>query len=234
MKYLLIAFFGLLLGVAAGAVSIYYNPLTDTSGPALRDAQHTFAYATPGGDSLLLTHGGRSSLPRHPSDAPELWESTISELTLEVVRLKDAAGQQTAFATRTSLPSEQTEWLTKGAIMSDYWLVTVPGEGSFFVHSESNLAPLLKQVIVPVRYLGQPWSGPVDFAPTVGPALDQHAQVSGATGRFAALQGRAVESLRLEKFSAARGTEALQRRLHVEFYAPSEEAVAEAELEAER
>lgn len=230
MKYLIAALVGVILGAAGGLAALYYNPLTQPIAQPIAPAGFELGYSVPSRDVLVLTHGGRSSLPRYPSDAPELWESTINDLSLEVVRLKDENGAPTAFASRIGLPSEQTDLLLKGAIVTDYWLVTVAGQGSFFIHSESNLLPLLKEVVLPVRYLGQPWAGPADYAPTVGPALDKRALAYGATGQFAGLTGRSVETLRLEQFSATHGTQAFARRVNVAFAPPrpAEDTAAQA------
>ena len=226
MRYLVVTVIGLIFGAAAGLAVLYYNPLTEGDAATVAAAGLDLGYTVPSSHALLVTHGGRSSLARHPSDAPELWESTIEGLSLDVVWLTDAEGEPAALASRVGLPSEQTDLLLKGAIVTDYWLVTVPGQGSFFVHSESNLLPLLKEVIVPVRYLGQPWVGPVDYQPTIGPARDKRALAYGATGQFAELRGRSVETLRIESFSPTRGTEAVARRLRISFatQAPAEAA----------
>ena len=97
----------------------------------------------------------------------------------------------------------------------DDWLVTISGEGSFFIRADSNLWPFLKETLIPVWYLDRPWQGPRNYRPTAGPGEGGSAIVAGATGRFANLEGTAVESYELSGFDKIRGPGDLTARLFV-------------------
>jgi hypothetical protein len=216
MKYLLALIVGIVTGAAAGVVLLYFNPLTQTGTASLPDEPLTFEYALPRGDALIVTHGGMSNLPRVPESVPELWESTIAKVGLNVLSLTGPDGRPHALASRVSVPSAATNLLLGGAIVTDYWLVTVPGEGSFFVHADNNLWPYLKDVVLPARYLGQALQANRSYSPTVGPAADRSAEVHGATGRFAAMTGKARASYRIEDFDETEGLRSALGQLHLD------------------
>ncbi len=199
---------GLLLGAAGGVAALYYNPLTEPDPPPPGDTDWALTYRFPKGDAIAFTHGAHGRLAAHPPGIEELWESTIGGAALAVLTLRDAAGAPAAFASRLGAGSPRTDLLLEGAVWSDSWLLTVPGEGSLFVRADSNLWPFLKEGVVPVWYLQRPWQGPAEYRPTAGPGTGDRAVVVGATGRFAALEGSAVEHYRLERFGTA-GAEAL-------------------------
>lgn len=212
MKYAIAAVLGLLIGAVAAGAALYYNPLTD-KGASAPDAGWTFDYGYPDDGFLLATHRGLKGVPLAPEGVARTWENTIDASLLNVLALRGRADAPPALATRLAAPSRRTDLLRNGAIVSDFWLVTVPGQGSFFVHSEDNLWPFLKQTWLPVL-LGRPWRGPASYAPTVGPA-GRRAAVYGATGRFAAARGTAAETYRVEDFGA-QGLQRLSGALHVD------------------
>jgi hypothetical protein len=212
MKYTIAAVFGLLIGAIAAGAALYYNPLTD-EGTSAPDGGWAFEYGYPGDGFLLATHRGLKGVPLAPEGIERTWENTIDASLLNVLALRGRGDAPPAVATRLAAPSRSTDLLRNGAIVSDFWLVTVPGQGSFFVHSEDNLWPFLKQTWLPVL-LGRPWRGPASYAPTVGPA-GRKAAVYGATGRFAAARGTAAETYRLERFGP-HGLERLSGTLHVD------------------
>jgi hypothetical protein len=233
MKYLLVTVLGLVLGIGAGIAALYYNPLTVTGAQASAAESVLLEYEFPETDSMILTHGGRDVLPRVPPQVNELWESTIKKLMVNAVVLKDADGIPRALASRTSVPSAATDLLFKGALVTDHWLVTVPGEGSFVLQMQNNLWPFVKDTLIPVRYLGRAWQGPKLYQPTVGPLASGVGAVYGATGRFADSSGTGRESYRLDSFSRARGVAAALGRLHLNFAAlePRGEELSQADLE---
>jgi hypothetical protein len=98
-----------------------------------------------------------------------------------------------ALASRLLSTSADTDLLLRGVLVSDHWLVTILGEGTLFVHADSNAWPFLKQTLVPVWYLDRAWSGPAEYWPTVGPGADAAADVVGVAGSFTGREGRAVE-----------------------------------------
>lgn len=217
MKYLLALLVGIFTGAAAAAVLLYFNPLTQDGTASLPDELLTFEYALPRRGALVVTHGGLSNLPRVPEGVAELWESAIAKVGLNLLSLTGPDGRAHALASRVSVPSAATNLLLEGAILTDYWLVTVPGEGSFFVHAENNLWPYLKDVVLPAQYFGQALQGQRSYSPTVGPATDRTAAVHGATGRFADMTGKARISYRIEDFDETEGLRSALGHLHLDF-----------------
>lgn len=207
--------FGFVVGTALGAAVLYYNPLTQRGTAGLSNESLVLEYALPGRDAPVVTHGGFSTLPLAPAGVAELWESAIAKIGLSVLTLNGEAQMPRALATRVSVPSASTELLLAGALVSDYWLVTVPGEGSFFVHAEDNLWPYIKDIVLPGRYFGRPMEAARSYTPTVGPEPEAAAAVYGATGRFAGLRGLARSSYRIEAFDASGGLKSSLGRLHL-------------------
>jgi hypothetical protein len=229
MKYLATTILGLVTGAVAACALLYYNPLTATGTRAPTTGDWTLSYRFPTPDTLLLAHRGGRSLREIPAGVPRLWEETISRTGIGVVSLRDADGHPAALATRISVPSVKTDLLLAGAIVSDYWLITVPGNGSLFVEADSNLWPFLKEAYLPVRYFGRPWQGPSGYTPTVGPVRSGSARVSGASGRYAGVRGDAVETVRVEALGATGELKALAGSLHLRLPAaePAVTAVAD-------
>lgn len=217
MKYLFTLLAGIALGAAAAAALLYYNPLTRAGTASLPDETVVLEYGLPRANALVITHGGMSNLPLAPHGVPELWESTIAKVGLSVVSLTGPDGEARALASRVSVPSAATDLLLGGAIVADYWLVTVPGEGSFFVHADNNLWPYLKEIVLPVQYLGRITQGQASYTPTVGPRPGNTAAVYGATGRFADTYGTARVSYRIEDFDKTEGLRSALGRLHLDF-----------------
>ena len=199
MKYLSALLAGFLVGVTLALTGLYFNPLTQTPGPLPAADDEVFTYGSPLTSELVFTHGNFSRLPSYPTGVADLWEGTINKSALSVVLLRGADGTA-AIASRVSYPSEDTELLRNGALLTDDWVVSIPGQGSLFINGQSNWWPFLKEMLIPVWYLGRPWSGPSDYAPTVGPVNGVWALVSGATGRFSGLTGTAAERYSVREF----------------------------------
>ncbi len=216
MKYALTALAGLLLGAVAAAAVVYFNPLTtNAAGPAVA-ADWELGYSFPGTGVLTHTHAGGLPLARHPAGVPELWEETIRRTALTSLELVGRNGDaEAAWATRISVPSTATDLLFDGVVLGDHWLISVPGMGSFFLTAESNVWPALKDTYLRVSLLKQAWRGPRSYSPTLrsagSPAL------RGATGRFAGIEGRGVETFEIAAYGEARGLESLEGRLLLEF-----------------
>ena len=150
MRYLLVTVFGFVIGCALVLVGLYYNPFTADSGVISGVNARVLTYRSPFTEGLAVTHSGRSRLPLQPPAIPELWESTIRDSMLSVVVLKDEDDIPVGIASRVSQFSESTELLTRGVLVDDDWLVTLSGEGSFFIRADSNLWPVLKETLIPV------------------------------------------------------------------------------------
>lgn len=202
MKYLIVGLCGLLLGATAACAVLYFNPLTARQVASPQREGRVLHYALPG-DALRFTAGDRLMLPVAARGEDSFWEETIDRSALLEVVLRDDTGMPAAVATRLMAASTATDLLLKGALVSDYWLLTVPGEGTLFVRTDTNLWPFLKNTLVPVWYFGRPWKGPTEVEPTMGPGPDGTGVTLGGTGRFASADGTAVESYTLTAFDRA-------------------------------
>jgi hypothetical protein len=199
MKYLSMAIVGLVLGIAAGAAVLYFNPLTEAPDSVVASADRSLHYALP--DQVFgFTFGERAKLPGAGLAKDGFWEETIDGTALLGVVLEDAAGRPAAVASRLIAGSSSTDLLLNGVLLHDYWLLTLPNEGTVFVRAESNVWPFLKSTLLPVWFLGRPWRGPADYRTTAGPGAEGSALVLGATGRLKGAEGSAVEQYRLTAF----------------------------------
>jgi hypothetical protein len=196
MKFLIVSLLGLLVGAAAAGAVIYYNPLTETSAPEPDAADRVLRYALPG-EVLGFTLGEHALPPGTASSGDGFWEETIDRTALLGLVLDGNDDQPTAVASRLIAGSADTDFLLRGVLVRDYWLLTIPNEGTLFLRAHSNVWPFLKETLLPGWFLGRPWTGPADFRPTTGPGAEGLAEVIGATGRFAGLAGTAIEQYRL-------------------------------------
>lgn len=202
MKYLLSLVLGLMLGVAAAGALLYFNPLTRRQERAAPDADWVLSYSLAGTDTWISTHDERLDLPVLPKGVPLLWETGIKGMLLAAMPLEDAGSDLSAAGTRISVPSTQTEFLRAGLLVDDFWLISVPGRGSIFVHAVNNQWPLLRDTVVKVNWLHRSWSGPGEYGPTRGPEATG-AEVVGMTGEYAGARGRGRERLSLDSYSGS-------------------------------
>jgi hypothetical protein len=221
MKYVIVTLLGALLGAACATAGLYYNPLTQVSELPPKESW-TLSYDFPGGSTLALTHAGQLGLPHIPTEVETLWEAAIADVVLNVLVLKDETGAPRAMASRISVPSQETDFLLRGFLVSEHWVVTVPGQGTLFVDGENNLWPFIKEAVIPVRYLWQEWRRPVRYPVTIGPTGGRTAEVIGVSGAFAGRGGSALESYELRRFNAAFGIESLHGTLAVALTEPAE------------
>ncbi len=213
MRIVLVTIVGFLFGCALVLVALYYNPFTANSGVIVSVNARVLTYRSPFTEGLAVTHGGQSRLPLQPALISALWENTIKNSMLSVVVLHDEENVPVGIASRVSQLSERTEMLTRGVLIDDDWLVTIPSEGSFFIQADSNLWPFLRDTLIPVWYLDRSWQGPKSYRPTTGPADGGAAIVAGATGRFANREGTVVESYQISDFNQTVGPGRMDVRL---------------------
>jgi hypothetical protein len=116
--------------------------------------------------------------------------------------------------------SADTDLLLRGVLVSDHWLVTVPGEGTLFVAADSNACPFLKETLLPVWYLARPWNGPAEYWPTVGPGADDSGRVVGVTGLYRGSEGSAVERYEVTTLDPARDVALAKGELHLNLPGP--------------
>jgi hypothetical protein len=219
MKYLLVAIVGLVLGAVAAGAALYFNPLAGASAPMPNATDRVLRYALP--DHVLeFAVGEDAQLFGQDTGDDGLWEETIDRSAVLGLVLNDASNQPAALASRLLSTSAETDLLLRGVLVSDYWLVTLPGEGTLFVHADSNAWPFLKETLLPVWYLERPWNGPKEYWPTVGPGADESGDVVGVAGSFRGSEGSAVERYEVMALDPTRKLALAKGELHLNLPGP--------------
>jgi hypothetical protein len=214
MKYLFVAVLGLLVGTALAGTALYYNPFTAHTGASPAAGDRVLKYSLP--DQLLTAAVGNDAMLAGKASAVDgLWEETIDRTAALGLVLTDESGQPAAIASRLIAASPSTDLLLKGVVLSDYWLVTLPGQGTLFVRSDSNVWPFLKETLLPVWLFDRPWRGPAEYLPTVGPNDGHTALVLGVAGAFEGKSGSAVERYDVTAFGPAQHSAAAVGELFV-------------------
>lgn len=219
MKYLIVAIVGLVLGAAAAAAVLYYNPLAQKSAAVPNGAGRVLQYSLPA-QVLEFSVGEDARLFGQDTGQDSLWEETIDRTAVLGLVLNDAADRPAAIASRLIATSADTDLLLRGVLLSDHWLVTVPNEGTLFIRADSNAWPFLKETLLPVWYLERPWSGPAEYWPTVGPGLDDSGVAVGITGAFRGNEGSAVEHYEISALDRARELAVAKGALHLDLPGP--------------
>ena len=206
MKYFITLILGLLAGVALALAGLYFNPLTqESAGEPFADPHLSYVYTSPVSNATFLSHGGGLRVAPRPSDAPKLWEDAITDLVGMVMLLGDSATGTQVVASRLAMLSEQSNLLTPGVRLQNYWIISLPGEGSLFAAHDQNLWPMLKGVWLPAWYDGAEWTGSATFIPAAGPRASGAGHVIGATGHLAGRRGSMFERYTLRAVSAEAG-----------------------------
>ena len=143
MKHLITLILGLVVGAVLGVGVLYVNPLTTREASRSLEGSWRLEYGSPITSGLAFTYRGDARLTSHPAGVPELWENTINKSILSVFPITAPNGQR-GVASRVSVPSERTEFLRRGVIVTDHWLITFPDEGSLFVDSDRTAALLIR------------------------------------------------------------------------------------------
>jgi hypothetical protein len=202
---------GLLIGAGLAGTALYYNPFTLHTGAAPAAGDRVLRYSLP--DQLLTAAVGEDAMLGGRSK-PGLWEETIDRTAVIGLVLTDESGQPAAIASRLMAASPSTDLLLTGVVLSDYWLVTLPGQGTLFVRSDSNVWPFLKETLLPVWLFDRSWRGPAEYRPTVGPNAGA-ASVLGVAGVFEGKSGSAVERYDVTAFGPAKSSAAAVGELFV-------------------
>jgi hypothetical protein len=214
MKYLFVSLFGLLIGASLAGTILYYNPFTARVGAQPASGDRVLKYRLP--DQLLAAAVGDDALlGSRPSRVEGLWEETIDRTAAVGILLTDDTGQPAAIASRLMAASPATDLLLTGVIVSDYWLVTLPGQGTLFVRAESNVWPFLKETLLPVWLFDRPWRGRAEYRPTVGPNPGGAGEVLGLAGVFEGKSGSAVERYDVTAFNPAQHSTAAVGELFI-------------------
>jgi hypothetical protein len=209
MKYVLSLLFGLLLGTITAVAIIVFNPLTMSQSKPLNNADMAFEYSM--ASAWLSTHSNRLNIPVVPKGSTLLFENGIRGSLLSSMPLS-GTGAAPAAASRITVPSSDSEFLHSGLLVDDYWLISVPGTGTVFMHAISNQWPLIRDTVIWVDVLSRNWRGSGQYDPTRGPATNG-AQVAGMTGTLKDLRGVGHEHLSLDGYSGNFG--ALRGRLTI-------------------
>jgi hypothetical protein len=236
MRLLIVWLGGFVLGALAAAVTLYFDPLaaqSDVASEAVGEGTQNLHYAVGGSDAFALTHAAPPGLKTHPASVPTLFEAALAKTALGVFLLTDDVGVGVAVATRISKLSNQTNPLTKGIVLADDWIVSVPGSGTYVVEQQSNVWPLLRDTVVDVGLLKRAWSDHREFPVTIGPGIGGQALVTGASGIYRDVGGTAVERMSLDGFMAlGQLPDALAGTLTVTLQAPSAAEATEPTLSA--
>jgi hypothetical protein len=218
MKHLIVALLGLVIGVAGAAAVLYYNPFSAGASDPPGSGDRVFRYSLPG-DVLEFAVGEDARRLGLARSGDELWEETIDRTAVLGLVLRDADDRPQAIASRLLSTSRDTDLLLHGFVFEDYWLVTAPGEGTLFVHADSNAWPFLKETLLPVWYFGEALRAPAEYWPTVGPEPDGGIAV-GLAGTFGGSEGRAVERYAWRALDPVRDAVAADAELHVSLAGP--------------
>jgi len=219
VKHLFVALAGLLLGTAAAGAVLYFNPLSVTASGVPNPTDRVLHYSLP--DHVLAFSLGDDAryFGRDPGD-DDLWEDTIDRTAVLGLVLNDADNQPAAVASRLMAVSPDSNLLLRGVVLNDYWLVTLPGEGTLFVRADTNTWRFLKEALVPVWFLDRPWDGPSEYWPTVGPGADDSGVVLGLSGNFSGSEGSVVERYELTALDPVRESALAEGELHLNLQGP--------------
>jgi hypothetical protein len=214
MRYLLVALFGLVLGAAGAGAVLYYNPFSVAATGMPNATDRVLHYSLPD-HVLAFALGDDARYFGHETGDDGLWEETIDRTALLGLVLNDAANQPAAVASRLVAVSPETDLLLRGVLLSDHWLVTIPGEGTLFMRADTNAWRFLKEALVPVWFFDRPWQGPSEYWPTAGPGADDSGVVLGVSGIFRGSEGSVVERYELTVLDPARDSALAAGELHV-------------------
>lgn len=216
MKYVVSLLFGLIVGAITAIAVIVFNPLTLSESKPLSNADMTFDYSL--GASWISTHSNRLNIPVVPKGTPLLFENGIRGSLLNSMPLNGQSGTASAAGTRISVPSPESEFLRSGLLVDDYWLISVPGAGTVFMHAVNNQWPLIRDSVVWVDLLNRKWRGSGQYDPTRGPVA-AGARVVGMTGTLKEIRGVGQEHMSVDSYTGSLG--ALQGRLTIKSSAGS-------------
>jgi len=202
MKYVLALILGLIAGAAVAIAALYFNPLTQGSAEPAGSPDWSLQFGLAPAATWIATHDEKLGLPAVPADVPLLWENGIKGSLLTALPLHDASGRLAAFGTRITVPSAATEFLHSGLLVDDYWLISIPGQGTLFMHAVNNQWPLVRDTLVRVDLLRRDWHGPGSYAPTVGPGADG-ASITGLSGNLAGRTGHGRERSALDNYTGS-------------------------------
>jgi len=221
MKYLISLFLGMVVGAAALAALLYYNPFTaqnSLSPLSVTDNELiSLNYSAVAADTLVYTNDGESQVMPHPTKVLQLWEPPIRRTVAMATVLADSRNQAVGIGIKFSSDSESTSILNGKAIVDSVWHIYLPGRGSLFVEQNENYWSYLREIVVPAYWSsGDNWRGIWSGNITSGPGALGTARVVGGSGAFSGLDTDGVESFAAKAYSVEQGPVAISANLAIE------------------
>ncbi|MDX1481342.1 MAG: hypothetical protein R3315_06695 [Woeseiaceae bacterium] len=220
MKYVVSFIVGLTVGVAAFALLMYYNPFSapQTISPLAvsENPMLNLQYSVVPDDSIFYTNDGESSTAPFPAGADELWEPTVNATRVLVTELSDARGSSLGIGIKFSTDSEATRLLNSEALVDSVWHIHLPQSGTFFVEQTENYWAYLRDIVIRARLNStDSWRGAWSRVVTTGPNALGTGRALGGSGRYAGIEGEAVEILNATAYSSASGPVAMNGMLTI-------------------
>ena len=220
-RHLIALVVGIMLGVAAAAALLFYNPLANQSGlsPVTVSERETISleYSAVAKDSILYTNDGESRVLPSPEKVQQLWEAPVRRTSVQVAVLTDSRNNPAGIGVKFMSESERTRLINGEALVDSAWHIHLPGRGSLFVEQTENYWNFLRKIVVPAYWSsGDSWRGTWNGSITAGPGSLGTAFVSGGSGEFAGLESEGDESLSARAYSLSDGPVAMDGRLTIE------------------
>ncbi len=221
MKYLLALLAGLLLGAAAAAAFIVFNPLVSSSSlspiEVSRNELLVLNYSGVAEDALAHTNNGESSINPQPSRVQQLWEPAVRQTDVTVTLLSGSRNETVGLGIKFASWSESTQLLSGEAVVDSLWYVYMPGRGSLVVGQRENRFQYLRDIVLPAHWSSSnSWKGQWRGNLTFGPGSLGTGVVVGGSGEFAELDSAAIETLTARAYSAENGPVAAEGQLTIE------------------
>ena len=221
MKHVISLIIGMLVGIAALVLMLYFNPLTSQNKLSPLSVTNndviTLHYSAVALDSLIYTNDGESQVDPHPVKVLQLWEPTIRLTRAMATVLLDSRGQMAGIGIKFSSDSESSNILDGAAIVDSVWHIYLPGRGSLFIGQSENYWSYLRKVVIPAyRSSGDNWRGIWHGNITSGPGALGTARVVGGSGDFSGIDTEAVEALSAKAYSVELGPVAIDGELLIE------------------
>ena len=190
---------GVLLGVILVLFVVYLYPYSHQSrtervlgGFENNESTESFFLDIPA-DLIAATHGGMFPFQSFPPGIPGLDAPNLESGFALITEIRNREGAVIGFGTELETASPESSFL-KGRIMTDtFWSLIIPGRGSVHLYQTENNWNLTKNVALPARLTGKPWSGNWVNVNTLGPLPSGRGIIVGGSGEFEGITGTFVE-----------------------------------------
>lgn len=221
MKYVISLTIGMLIGFAALAAFLFYNPLTTANNLSPLSVTDNdvirLNYSAVAENALVYTNDGESQITPHPAKVLQLWELPIRQSSALITTLADSRGQAAGLGIKFSSRSERTSILDGEALVDSVWHVYLPARGSLFVEQTENYWGFLREIVLPAYWSsGDNWRGIWHGNITAGPGALGTARVAGGSGVFSGIDTEGVEALSAKAYSVEQGPVAIDGQLSIE------------------